>query len=149
MGQVIFTTNPNAVVLCSYVERTSDAYWTGFDMSWTGSQWEFDSFQSSFILEDAGSPTWVLGYRPETIRITYGVSSGGTHDWIFLLKDTGGGTIADSGVISDPGLGTFVVEMSIDFSASLDIQILETKAGTGGNPPTFNTGFISGIEFCS
>lgn len=150
MTKLILTINPDPLPCTGLIDRTSEEYWTAStNMSWDGTQWDFDSFNSTHRLDDTGSPQWVLGFRPSIIIVTYGVPMGdSTHDWIFELLDTGGGTIAFSGLISDPGIGTFTWQSSLDFSASLDIQALEISAGTGGNPPTFASGFINGIEFC-
>lgn len=143
---MILTINPTVP---SCVEFTSDTYWqeNSGTITWDGSQWNIGSVGPDLSRVEDGSPAWFNGFRPSYAVITYGVPTGTTHDWRFRFFDAPGdgfNTLGDSGLISDPGTGTFQVTIPLDFTGAGDINELD-MTWSGYNA----TGFISKIEFCS
>ncbi len=56
--------------ICSLTDRTDNTYWTAMKGSWDGSEWDSEpDLGEVVILEELG--TWVDGYRPASIIVTY------------------------------------------------------------------------------
>lgn len=121
----------------SWVDKTSDTYWTIFSNygNWTGSVWEPGTASSLYIILEPGS--WATSFYPEKARITFTLDSTQDIDSYFR---TSRGHMIGRYQENNVSAGTHEEELIMDYTYG-DIASLSFGLETA------NSGVVSKIEF--